>query len=110
MKRKFLLLFLLFFCTACSKNEVYRSGNYEGTGEGRNGLLRLNVTINDKGKIDRINILESHETKDIMNNVHQQLSKEMIRRQSADVDTVSGATQSSRAYIQAVKEALRQAK
>lgn len=103
------LLVILLLLSSCFKNPVYQTGVYEDEEEGRNGPIRISVSIDSEGKIQRIDVLNHNETKEIMENVSMKISKEIIRNQSTNVDTLSGATETSWAYVEAVKKALKQA-
>jgi uncharacterized protein with FMN-binding domain len=84
----------------------YRDGTYTGTGTSRRGDVTVAVTIQG-GRISGVQITRSttyYPTSDIRN-----LPAEVVDRQSAQVDMVSGATQSSLAFRGAVTAALRQA-
>ncbi len=81
------------------------SGTYQGTGEGYQGDIITEVTVED-GKIKTIEVIESEETKDLAEPAFENLSEMMIATNSADVDVVTGATGSSNGYIEAVKDAL----
>lgn len=109
-KKSALLVFLLLIVlSSCLKSRLYQTGVYEDEEEGRNGPIRISVSIDSNGKIQRIDVLNHNETKEIMENVSTKISKEIIRNQTANVDTLSGATQTSWAYIEAVRKALEQA-
>lgn len=103
------LLFLLIFLVSCTSETVYKTGNYEEEADGRNGKVRISVSIDEDGKIQRIDVLEHNETWDIMNNVSSQLGQQIIKNQNADIDILSGATQTSTAYLEAVQKALDEA-
>lgn len=103
------LLFLLIFLFSCSSDPVYKTGNYEQESDGRNGRLRISVSIDEDGKIQRIDVVEHNETWDIMNNVSSQLGQQIIKYQHADIEALSGATQTSNGYLEAVQKALDEA-
>ena len=83
----------------------YNDGTFEGSGEGFGGPIQVSVTIRD-GQIETIEVL-SHAGEDAA--YYEQAEKvieRMQKAQSAEVDTVSGATFSSRGLIDAVSDAL----
>jgi uncharacterized protein with FMN-binding domain len=86
---------------------MYKDGVYSGWGSCRHGDLQASVTIKD-GRIVVAEISECHTR--YSKSVIVALPPEVIERQSADVDWVSGATESSDAFYYAVGEALKQAK
>ena len=89
--------------------QIWKDGIYTGIGEGFGGEIEAEVKIRD-GSIVRIKILRAEdETPEFLKQA-KTLRKEIIRKQSTDVDVVSGATYSSRGIIQAVKAALKKAR
>ena len=86
----------------------YANGTFEGQGTGYGGLITVSVEI-DGGFIQSINVLD-HSTEDpAYYMLAETIVPQMENAQSADVDTVSGATLSSTGLIQAVSEALSKA-
>ncbi len=85
----------------------YSDGDYTGTGTGRGGTLSATVTVSGSA-ITAISVGENSETPVYLEKAKEVID-EIIEEQSMDVDTVSGATLSSRAIIEAVKDALEQA-
>ncbi|MGB4659931.1 MAG: FMN-binding protein, partial [Mobilitalea sp.] len=83
-------------------------GTYEGTGSGFRGETTVNVTVSE-GIISEIQIVSTDDDAKYMNKASNQMIADMISTQTAEVDTVSGATYSSNGLIEAVKEALSQA-
>lgn len=95
-----------------SANEVsttYKDGTYTGSGEGyRGGTTKVSVTVAG-GKITKIETISNQDTPKFYNRVEGTITKAIISKQSTSVDTVSGATYSSKGIISAVKNALSQA-
>ncbi|GIM28448.1 hypothetical protein CPJCM30710_11140 [Clostridium polyendosporum] len=87
----------------------FRDGVYTGKGKGYKPDLTVMVTIKDN-KIIKIDLGPNDETPGYFKNVWPLLPNQMIAKQSADVDAVSGATRSTNGVINAVKDALRQSK
>jgi uncharacterized protein with FMN-binding domain len=85
----------------------YQDGIYYGTGTGFQGEIKVKVTIK-KGKINDISIVKSQDGASYLERASSLLSK-MIKKQSTDVDVVSGATYSSNGLIDAVGRALQKA-
>lgn len=86
---------------------AYKDGTYTGTGTSRHGSITASVVIQG-GKIISANITQCgtrYPCSDIA-----ALPGQVMTRQSATVDFVSGATDSSQAYQGAIKNALTQAK
>jgi fumarate reductase flavoprotein subunit len=97
--------------TSSNTSGTYRTGTYTASAQGFQGEVQVAVTINDAGKIGSVQILDySTETPDVGQKAAIELTKAIVNAQSADVDTVSGATLTSNAVIEAVSAALEQAK
>ena len=79
-------------------------GVYKGTGTGYAGDITVSVQIKDK-QIVSIDILSSSDDEAFFSRAKAVIDK-IIEGQTLDVDTVSGATFSSRGIISAVKNAL----
>lgn len=79
-------------------------GVYKGTGTGYAGEITVAVQIKDK-QIVAIDILSSSDDAAFFKRAQAVIDK-IIEGQTLDVDTVSGATYSSRGIISAVKNAL----
>lgn len=79
-------------------------GVYKGTGTGYAGDITVTVQIKDK-QIVAIDILSSSDDAAFFKRAQAVIDK-IIKGQTLDVDTVSGATYSSRGIISAVKNAL----
>lgn len=86
----------------------YVDGIYYGTAEGYNGDIRVAVVIQDK-TLKAILVTEKQDDEPFITNAMDVL-KNMMKKQSADVDTVSGATYSSKGLIGAVKAAFEEAR
>ncbi|MXP82179.1 FMN-binding protein [Bacillus sp. AN2] len=82
-------------------------GNFSGTGSNEIGSISVSVTIK-QGNITSVEIT-SDNTRYGQSSISS-LPNEVVIRQSADVDTVSGATLSTQDFETAVAQALEQAK
>lgn len=87
------------------KEGNYKDGKFKTSAKGRNGDIELEVEIVD-GSIKNITILNSKETETIFNPAKDILIKEIINKQSLEVDDVSGATISSKAFKEAISKVL----
>ena len=85
------------------------SGTYTGVGNGRNGEVSVNVTVDDAGAITDVTIGENQETPAIAHYAFEALPAQIVEHQTLQLDAVSGATLSSFAVRNAVKDALEQA-
>lgn len=95
--------------SAVSSGTTYKDGVYTGTGTGyRPGLVVEVVIENDT--ITSVTVISHNEKNEQFWGVPVQLIPQLIvEAQSTDVDTVSGATMTSRGIIEAVNDALSQA-
>jgi uncharacterized protein with FMN-binding domain len=91
---------------ATSATSTYKDGTYSGVGTSRHGSIQAQVVIQG-GKIVSVRITGS--TTRFPTSAIAGLPGEVVARQSPNVDYVSGATDSSMAFMQAVADALAQA-
>ncbi len=82
---------------------------YLGKSQGLDGEIYVKVSMN-KDKIAKVQVLQSNETVDVGDKAIKKIPQEIVDKQSTDVDAVSGATASSKAIINAVKDAIKKAK
>lgn len=88
---------------------TYKDGTYTGSAQGYGGSIKVEVTIKN-GKISKITVLDaSGETASYFAKA-KTLINAIIKKQSTNVDAVSGATYSSNGIIKAVRNALSKAK
>lgn len=95
-------------------NTLYKDGSYTGSvADAQWGNLQVKAVIKN-GKITDVQFLQypndRNRSVDINSYADPQLTAEAIQAQSAQVDVVSGATDSSDAFIQSLSDALSQAK
>ncbi|MCD8335141.1 MAG: FMN-binding protein [Clostridiales bacterium] len=94
--------------TSYDDSAVWADGTYTGSARGFGGIIKVQVTIKD-GKITSIQVLShSGETASYFNKAKAIISR-ILKAQSPNVDTVSGATYSSTGIREAVKAALKKA-
>lgn len=86
---------------------AYKDGTYYGTGKGFAGTMKVKVDIAG-GKIASISIVSTKDGDSYVKSASSLLDT-IVEKQSTNVDTVSGATFSSRGIISAVRSALSQA-
>jgi uncharacterized protein with FMN-binding domain len=95
--------------TDTTPSKKYKDGTFTGTGTGfKGGTTKISVTISD-GKITSIETVTHGDTPSYYERTIGTITDEIISSQSTSVDTVSGATYSSRGIIDAVQDALNQA-
>lgn len=83
----------------------YKDGIYEGSGTGFGGEITVSVTVT-QGKVADITVLNADGEDPAYYNQALTVLDKIISAQSAEVDTVSGATFSSTGLIDAVVDAL----
>ncbi len=83
-----------------------RDGTYTGSAQGYDGPVQVAVTV-AKNRISGVKVISEDESRP--RNALQEIPAGIVKRQKADVDGISGATYTSRAVINATKEALKQA-
>ena len=86
----------------------YKEGIYYGTAEGYSGDVSVAVVIQEK-TIKAILITESSDDEAFFNRAMDVVKKVIQIQKTDDVDTVSGATYSSKGLLNAIKNALKQA-
>lgn len=85
------------------------AGTYTGTGTGRNGEVKVDVTVEEDGSFSAVTVGENQETPAIAGCAIDQLPQLMVENQTLNVDGIAGATLTSYAIRSAVKDALEQA-
>ena len=83
----------------------YKDGIYEGSGTGFGGEITVSVTVT-QGKVADITVLNADGEDPAYYNQALTVLDKIISAQSAEVDTVSGATFSSTGLIDAAADAL----
>lgn len=95
-------------------NSLYRDGIYTGSVEDvYYGNVQVKITISD-GQIVDVTLLDYPKDRDnsvkINNRAIPLLKTETIRNQNANIDTITGATQTSKGFIRSLTNALNQAR
>ncbi len=83
-------------------------GTYNGEFQGMGGKVKVQVTV-DKDKIIDIKVLDNYETPGVGTVAIEKLPKEIIERQTLEVDAISGVTLTSNAILASVEDCLKQA-
>ena len=79
-------------------------GTFEGTAKGHNGDIKVTVTVGDTGITD---IKASHEETEYIGDVAiEKITASIIESQSLEIDAISNATVTSKAFLEAVGNAL----
>lgn len=112
MKLKFKLaagvVSTLMFVGTAAAAVSYTPGTYEGEAIGRNGPVKVQVTV-AKDRIESIRVVSHNESAGLSDAPINTLPKTIVDKQPLAVDVFSGATFSSKAVIGAVENALKKA-
>lgn len=92
-----------------SGQAVYNPGTYTGSADGFGGEVSVEVTVNYM-QITNVEVINQNETVGIGPEAFETLISEMLDTGSPDVDSVTGATISSQAFLDAVDNALSEAR
>ena len=93
--------------TQTTGNFPYKEGIYYGTAEGYNGDIEVAVVLQDQS-IKAVLVTKNNDDARFFDRA-MEVVKNIMKKQSTDVDVVSGATYSSNGLINAVKNALKEA-
>ena len=99
---------LLTCSTVLAQGAPFTPGTYTASADGNNGPVEVQVVFSED-KIDSVEVLSHSETEGISDAAIDRIPKAIVDAQTANVDTVSGATNSSNAIITAVKDTIEQA-
>jgi fumarate reductase flavoprotein subunit len=93
---------------ACSqpKTDAFKGGTFTGTAKGFAGDITVEVTIDDNKTITDVKVVEHTETEDIGGKALETLAQDVVALNSSQVDTVTTATVTSLAFIEAVNAAI----
>ncbi len=90
---------------AAAETPALAANEYIGEADGFGGKVKVKVTV-DGAKITNIEVLEHAETAGISDPAFEKLPQAIIDAQGTDIDGVAGATFTSNAIFEAVKNAL----
>lgn len=80
----------------------------EGTGVGKHGDITVAVTF-DNGKIQDIKVVKTAENPILAQKVFTEFKDEIVAQNSTELDMISGATFSSKGFVDAVNDAAKKA-
>jgi uncharacterized protein with FMN-binding domain len=78
---------------------------HEGIGQGYRGPIRVRVRM-EGGSIAEITIIDSNEDKAVGGAAMEELLELVLLYNTTDLDAVSGASESSKGFLSAVKDAI----
>lgn len=103
------IVFLAAALSSCGgKKGLAKDGTYSGTAIAHNGPLSVEVGF-AKGAITSVTVTQHTETAGVSENAIAKVSEAIVKNNSTNVDTVSGATITSFAIKTAVQNAIEQA-
>lgn len=115
MKKVLLMLVslgMLFSLVACTKKDSgdnkIADGVYTGVGTGKGGDIKVEITIKND-TLEKIDVLEHQETEGF-DKAMDTLKDEILKGNTLDVDTVTGCTMTSDGFLEAITNALKEAK
>lgn len=79
---------------------------YEGTGQGYRGIIRVRLSV-EAGTISEITVTDSAEDRAVGGAAIEELLDMVLLYNTADLDAISGATETSRGFLSAVENALK---
>ncbi len=88
--------------------QKYKTGTYTAEAEGKEGLIKVEVTFSDT-KITDIQIISQSETEGLGDDALDTIKEKVLEGQTLAVDAVSGATESSDGLLAAIEDAVKQA-
>lgn len=91
-----------------SSNGKYTAGTYTGTAKGHNSDVKVTATFSST-EITKVELDVSGETEAIGGVAAEELTNQIMKAQSADIDGVSGATETGNAVKAALEDAISQA-
>lgn len=94
--------------TQNESEEGYPDGVFAGEGTGFGGTIQVEVTIQG-GAIQKIEVLSAEKEDSAYLEMAKEVTQRVVEAQSIQVDTVSGATFSSKGILEAVGQALEKA-
>lgn len=86
----------------------FKAGTYTAEAQGNNGPVKVELTVSADA-ITAVKVLEQAETPSIAGPALERIPAAIVENQSLKIDTVTGATNTSKAVLAAVEEAVKQA-
>lgn len=103
MKKAFLLTLIALLLVGCGN----KTTTYNGKAEGYGGEITVQIAVDKDGKVTEISVEAPNETPDIGGDAAAKIAETIKEKQTLKVDTISGATVTSKAVIEATREALK---
>ncbi|MGL4865386.1 MAG: FAD-dependent oxidoreductase, partial [Cetobacterium sp.] len=106
MKKRLLLLSLMVVMGNLSMGENFKEGTYLGSANGYKGEIKVEVKLS-KDKIEDVKVISNTDTPIISEAPANIIPKKVLQTQGLGVDTVAGATGTSRGIIAAINNAIK---
>ena len=103
-----LMAALLALSTGAAAEAAFTPGTYQASAKGMAGDVTLATTF-DENSILSIEVISQNETPSIGGPVLEKLPAQIVAEQSLNVDTVTGATMTSNAILDAVRQCVEMA-
>lgn len=103
MKKAFLLVLIALFLVGCGNTTT----TYNGKAEGYGGEVKVQLDVDENSKITQISVDAPNETSEIGGDAAPKVAQSIVNKQTLNVDTISGATVTSKAVIEATRAALK---
>lgn len=87
---------------------IFKPGTYEGRAQGFGGEIIAKVTLSENA-IESVELIGDSETATIGGPALEKIQNDIVKRQTTNIDGVSGATVTSKAALEAVNAALTEA-
>ncbi|MBW4837953.1 MAG: FAD-binding protein [Paenibacillaceae bacterium] len=88
---------------------AFKAGTYTGEAEGKDGVIKVQVTMEQADRIKDIKIVSQTETEGLGDSALNKVKEQILANQSLAIDAVSGASVSSDAMLKAVENAVKKA-
>jgi uncharacterized protein with FMN-binding domain len=105
MKYLTCLVLAIAFILGCASLKTGNSDFYEGSAMGYRGMIHVRVGM-ENGAITEITIIESGEDSAIGGAAIEELTDLVLMYNTTEIDAVSGATETSRGFLEAVENAI----
>lgn len=92
--------------SANSSSSSFKAGTFAGEAEGKEGVIKVEVTMDEPDKIKDIKIVSQSETGGLGDSALEKIKDQILEGQTLAVDAVSGASLSSEAMLAAVEDAV----
>lgn len=95
-------------CNSTGSDMSFKAGTYTSEAKGNGGMVKVEVTFSED-EITDIKIVEQNETEGLGDVALEKIKEDILSGQTLNVDTVTGATNSSNAILTAVADCVEQA-